>query len=76
MDAKFGTSTKVDINHGYPAVVSDDALVEKALALATEKGLTTKILEKRYTSEDFGFYCQQYPSLSEGLQALPRRWPL
>jgi metal-dependent amidase/aminoacylase/carboxypeptidase family protein len=21
------------------------------------------MLEKRYTSEDFGFYCQQFPSL-------------
>ena len=63
VEAKFGTSTEVDINHGYPAVVSDEKLVEKALALATEKDLTTKILGKRYTSEDFGFYCVQYPSL-------------
>jgi metal-dependent amidase/aminoacylase/carboxypeptidase family protein len=43
--------------------VSDDALVEKALALASAKGLITKMLEKRYTSEDFGFYCERYPSL-------------
>ena len=63
VDAKFGTSTEVDINRGYPAVVSDNELVEKAIALATENGLTTKMLAKRYTSEDFGFYCQQYPSL-------------
>ena len=63
VDAKFGTSTEVDINHGYPAVVSDDNLVEKALVLASTKGLTTKMLPKRYTSEDFGFYCVQYPSL-------------
>ncbi len=63
VDTKFGTSTEVDINHGYPAVVSDDELVDKALAIATEKGLTTKMLEKRYTSEDFGFYCERYPSL-------------
>ena len=63
VDAKFGTSTEVDINHGYPAVVSDDTLVEKALALASTNGVTTKILDKRYTSEDFGFYCVRYPSL-------------
>ena len=63
VDAKFGTTTEVDINHGYPAVVSDNDLVEKALAIATANDLTTKMLEKRYTSEDFGFYCQQYPSL-------------
>ena len=46
-----------------PAVVSDEELVEKAIALASDKGLTTKILSKRYTSEDFGFYCVDYPSL-------------
>ena len=63
IDAKFGTSTEVDINHGYPAVVSNNELVEKALTITTANGLTTKMLEKRYTSEDFGFYCQQYPSL-------------
>ena len=37
VDAKFGTTTEVDINHGYPAVVSNDELVEKALAIATAK---------------------------------------
>ena len=63
VDAKFGTRTEVDINHGYPAVVSDDALVEKAIALATEKGVAVKMLEKRYTAEDFGHYCVKYPSL-------------
>ena len=63
VDAKFGTTTEVDINHGYPAVVSDDALVEKAIALATEKGVAVKMLEKRYTAEDFGHYCVKYPSL-------------
>lgn len=63
VDAKFGTSTEVDINHGYPAVVSDENLVEKALAIATANNLITKMLEKRYTSEDFGFYCERYPSL-------------
>ena len=63
VDEKFGTTTEVDINHGYPAVVSDEKLVDKALELATEMGVTTKMLEKRYTSEDFGFYCVEYPSL-------------
>ena len=63
VDAKFGTTTEVDINHGYPAVVSDEQLVDKALAIASANDLTTKILDKRYTSEDFGFYCERYPSL-------------
>ena len=63
VDAKFGTTTEVDINHGYPAVVSDEQLVDKALAIATANNLTIKMLKKRYTSEDFGFYCERYPSL-------------
>ena len=63
VDAKFGTSTEIDINHGYPAVVSDEKLVDMAVALASDKSLTIKMLEKRYTSEDFGFYCVEYPSL-------------
>ena len=63
VDAKFGTTTEVDINHGYPAVVSDEKLVEKALSLAGESDVTAKMLDKRYTSEDFGFYCVRYPSL-------------
>ncbi len=63
VDASAGTTTEVDINHGYPAVVSDEKLVEKAIALATERGVVAKMLEKRYTAEDFGHYCVQYPSL-------------
>ena len=63
VDAKFGTTTEVDINHGYPAVVSNEELVDKALAVADESGIVAKMLDKRYTSEDFGFYCVQYPSL-------------
>ena len=63
VDAKFGTTTEVDINHGYPAVVSNDELVDRAVALATEKGVAVKMLPKRYTAEDFGHYCVRYPSL-------------
>ena len=63
VDEKFGTITEVDINHGYPAVVSNDELVDKALALAAENGVSVKMLEKRYTAEDFGHYCVRYPSL-------------
>ena len=63
VDAKFGTTTEVDINHGYPAVVSNSELVEKAVALANENGVAVKMLPKRYTAEDFGHYCVRYPSL-------------
>ena len=63
VDAKFGTTTEVDINHGYPAVISDNKLVDKAVALAAENGVAVKMLPKRYTAEDFGHYCMRYPSL-------------
>lgn len=63
VDAKFGTTTEVDINHGYPAVVSNSELVDKAVVLAAEKGVAVKMLPKRYTAEDFGHYCVRYPSL-------------
>ena len=63
VDAKFGTTTEVDINHGYPAVISNNELVDKATALATESGVAVKMLPKRYTAEDFGHYCVRYPSL-------------
>ena len=63
LDNHYGTTTEMNINEGYPAVVSNNELVEKALTIATANGLTTKMLEKRYTSEDFGFYCERYPSL-------------
>ena len=63
VDAKFGTTTEVDINHGYPAVVNTESLVNEAVALATEMGVTAKTLPKRYTAEDFGHYCLRYPSL-------------
>ena len=63
VDAKFGTTTEVDINHGYPAVVSNDELVDKAIVLTNDSGLTIKMLDKRYTAEDFGHYCVHFPSL-------------
>ena len=63
LDNHYGTTTEMDINEGYPAVVSNNELIEKALTIATANGLTTKMLAKRYTSEDFGFYCERYPSL-------------
>ena len=63
VDAQFGTTTEVDINRGYPAVVNDAELVERATALAAERGLAVEELPKRYTAEDFGYYCRRYASL-------------
>ena len=61
-DEKYGTSTEVDISRGYPCVKNDAQLTERAMQLCNET-FTAKSLERRYTAEDFGFYCERYPSL-------------
>ena len=62
-DARHGTKTAVDINHGYPPVVNDSRLVGLAAAQAAALGLHTEMLPLRTTAEDFGFYCRRYPAL-------------
>ncbi|MCM1151401.1 MAG: M20 family metallopeptidase [Alistipes sp.] len=62
-DARHGVGTDVDIDRGYPPVVNDARLVETALAQAAAAGLKTEMLPLRTTAEDFGFYCERYPSL-------------
>ena len=63
VDARHGTRTAVDISRGYPPVVNDPALVERAVALARAQGLGVEMLPLRTTAEDFGFYCHRYPAL-------------
>ena len=61
---RHGVNIEVDINHGYPCVVNDELLVKQAVALASaDPQLKVEMLSLRTTAEDFGFYCQQYPSL-------------
>lgn len=62
-DARHGVRTQVDIGRGYPCVVNDPALVERAVALAREQRLGVEMLPLRTTAEDFGFYTQRYASL-------------
>ena len=62
VDEIFGTTTEVDINHGYPTVVNDSNLTQHAREVAEEICEVVE-LAKRYTAEDFGFYTEQYPSL-------------
>ena len=62
VDRIFGTTTEVDINHGYPTVVNDSNLTQHARVVA-EGNCEVVELAKRYTAEDFGFYTEQYPSL-------------
>ena len=63
IDARHGVKTAVEIGRGYPCVVNNEVLVKHAAALAKTEGLGVEMLPLRTTAEDFGFYCQQYPSL-------------
>ena len=62
VDKNFGTTSEVDINHGYPTVVNSAHLTDLASTLAAEHYQAIE-LTKRYTAEDFGFYTELYPSL-------------
>ena len=62
VDARFGTHTAVDINHGYPCVVNDRGLTDVARKVASPDFKTVE-LPPRTTSEDFGYYCTEYPAL-------------
>lgn len=53
----------IDIRDGYPCVVNDRKLTERAEKLARQAGYTTAALDLRPTSEDFGWYGTRYPSL-------------
>lgn len=52
-----------DISAGYPCVVNDRRLTERAAELARQAGYSTAALDLRPTSEDFGWYGTRYPSL-------------
>ncbi len=62
-DHRYGTKSEVDISRGYPCVANDAGLTARAATLAGEKGYKAVTLARRTTSEDFGWYCTQYPSL-------------
>lgn len=62
VDSYFGTTTQVDISHGYPSVVNNVELTDIVRGLATERFEAVE-LDRRYTAEDFGFYTVQYPSV-------------
>ncbi len=63
VDSHHGTTTEADISRGYPCVVNDPDLTERAAALARERGFKVEMLPLRTTAEDFGYYTTRYPSL-------------
>lgn len=62
ISARCSVAVDVDINHGYPSVVNDVSLTRCARQLA-EENFSAVELDLRPTAEDFGYYCQRYPSL-------------
>ncbi len=61
-DKKFNTKTAVEVLRGYPCVVNNSDLTAIATNLAMPRYVVCT-LPKRTTSEDFGWYCTEYPSL-------------
>ena len=61
----FGVQANVDIRKGYPVVENNDMLVNTAKVLVSKFFGNDKIvdLDFRMTSEDFGYFSQQYQSL-------------
>lgn len=62
-ELESGISVRLDISEGYPAVVNDHSLTERARNEALKCGLVVKELALRPTSEDFGRYGLNYPAL-------------
>ena len=60
----YGCVAEIEIPDGYPCVVNDERVTEDARKFAEEFAGKENIrnLELRMTSEDFGFFSQQYPS--------------
>jgi len=62
--AAYGCTADIDIPDGYPCVVNDLEITQKARAFAEEwvGKENTLTLEPRMTSEDFAFFSQKYPA--------------
>ena len=62
--AAYGCTAVIDIPDGYPCVVNDLEITQKARAFAEEwvGKENTLSLEPRMTSEDFAFFSQKYPA--------------
>ncbi len=65
IEEEFGVEVDVNISDGYPCVDNDESLTERVAALARKLFGEQEVvnLGVRPTAEDFGFYCQRYPSL-------------
>lgn len=61
--AAYGCTAEIDIPDGYPCVVNNTEVTAAARDFASEwvGEENIKSLEMRLTSEDFGFFTQEYP---------------
>jgi len=61
--AAYGCTAEIDIPDGYPCVVNNEDITNKARTFASEwvDEPNIRTLEVRMTSEDFGFFTQKYP---------------
>ena len=59
-----GCTCDIDMPEGYPAVINDTAVTEKARKFAAELLGEERVgeMEKRMTAEDFGFFSEVIPS--------------
>jgi hippurate hydrolase len=62
--ASYGCTAEIDIPDGYPSVINNVDVTNKARQFAEGwvDDANIRTLEMRMTSEDFGFFSQQYPS--------------
>lgn len=64
--SESGVTINVNIAEGYPVLINDEKLTEKAVSLSSEligKENVEIYSEKRMTSDDFSFYASLAPSL-------------
>jgi hippurate hydrolase len=61
--AAYGCTAEIEIPDGYPCVINNPNVTQKACEFATEwiGEENIRTLEMRMTSEDFGFFTQHYP---------------
>lgn len=62
---KYGVEINLNVKPGYPVLVNNEILTERAIALSTDLlgKDKVKMLDIRMGSDDFAFYTQLFPSL-------------
>jgi amidohydrolase len=60
----MGGTAEIEIRHGYPVLVNDPAVTQKAKAFAVEYLGEQQVhdLDFRMTAEDFAYFAQKYPA--------------